>query len=120
MARDRLWERSAALGTAVLEHLRATLAATPAAGEIRGLGLFVGVEIVRGSGDAGVAGSAPDPEAATRIRDACRERGVIVGLGGAAESVIKVSPPLTIDEADLWPAVDIVIEEIRNVQEGRA
>ena len=108
MTRDRLWERSAELGEALLRRLRGQLAAAPRVGEIRGLGLFVGIELMVDR-DA----SAPDPAAAARIRRRCLERGVVVGIGGPAESVIKLCPPLTIDEADLWPAVDIVIEELQ-------
>ena len=107
MVRDRLWERSARLGVALLDRLRSGLADVTRVGETRGLGLFVGIEVVADRA------SSPDPAAAARIRDACLGRGVIVGIGGAAESVIKVSPPLNIDEDQLWAAVDIVIEELR-------
>jgi 4-aminobutyrate aminotransferase-like enzyme len=44
----------------------------------------------------------------------------VVGIGGAAESVIKLSPPLTIAEDELWPAVDVVIEAIRASEGARA
>ncbi len=108
MTRDRLWERSARLGAALVERVRGGLDGVARVGDVRGLGLFVGVDVVT---DA--ASGTPDPEAAARIRDACRARGVIVGIGGAAESVIKLSPPLIIDEDQLWAAVDIVIEELR-------
>ncbi len=114
MARERLWERSARLGAALLERLRRELGDAPHVGEIRGLGLFVGIEIVEASG-----GNAPDPARAEAIRAACRSRGVIVGLGGAAESVIKLSPPLVIDEADLWPAVDVVVRMLRASEPNR-
>jgi 4-aminobutyrate aminotransferase-like enzyme len=114
MTRDRLWERSASLGSALLARLRRDLADVPHVGEVRGLGLFIGIEIVQGGGPQ------PDPETVARIRDACRARGVIVGVGGAAESVIKLSPPLVIDEAELWPAVDIVIGAVRTAGAARA
>jgi 4-aminobutyrate aminotransferase len=114
MTRDRLWERSARLGAALLERLRGALSDLTRVGDVRGLGLFVGIEIV--TDPTGV----PDPKAAGRIRDAARHRGVIVGVGGGAESVIKLSPPLVIDEDQLWPAVDVVIEELRANEVGPA
>ena len=115
MARDRLWERSATLGAALLERLRDATGGCARVGEVRGLGLFVGIEIVTDG-----ASAAPDPAAAARIRERCRSRGVIVGIGGVHESVVKLSPPLVIEEAELWPAVDIVIEALRANEEGRA
>ena len=114
MARDRLWERSARLGSALLERLRHDLAGLPHVGDIRGLGLFVGIDIVDDRDD-----DAPDAARAERIRDACRSRGVIVGLGGPAESVIKLSPPLVIDEAELWPAVDVVVRMLRESEPNK-
>lgn len=107
MARERLWERSATLGDALLRRLRAALDGCTGVGEVRGLGLFIGIEVVTGDDHR------PDPGAAARIRDWCLRRGVVVGLGGAVESVLKLSPPLTIPEDDLWPAVDVVIAGLR-------
>lgn len=113
MVRDRLWERSARLGVALLDRLRSSLADVARVGEVRGLGLFVGIEVV-----VDRASASPDPAAAARIRDACLSRGVIVGIGGAAESVIKLSPPLIIDEDQLWAAAEIVIEELHKDEVG--
>jgi 4-aminobutyrate aminotransferase-like enzyme len=113
MQRDRLWERSAALGEVLLQRVRDATAGCDRVGEVRGLGLFVGIEIVDGATDA-----RPDPAAAARIRDWCLRRGVVVGLGGAVESVVKLSPPLTIAETELWPALDVVIEAIQSNEVG--
>ena len=113
MIRDRLWERSARLGTVLVDRLRGGLVDAWAIGDIRGLGLFVGIEVVTDP-----ASGAPDPEGAARIRDTCRARGVIVGIGGGTESVVKLSPPLVIDEDQLWAAVDVVIEELRAHEVG--
>ncbi len=47
----------------------------PIIGEVRGRGLMLALELI---GD----GLAPDPAAATRFLEACRERGLLVGKGG--------------------------------------
>jgi diaminobutyrate-2-oxoglutarate transaminase len=114
MARDRLWERSASLGAALLDRLRAELGSAPHVGEVRGLGLFVGIEVVA---DAGARDLSPDPVLARAVQERCLRHGVVVGLGGASESVIKLSPPLTIDEDELWPAVGALIEILRTSEE---
>ncbi len=105
--RDRLWERSERLGVAVRTSL-ADLAGFPHVGEVRGLGLFIGIELVT---DA--ESRSPDPERAARIRRAAFERGVLVGIAGHHENVLKICPPLIIDERLLDSAVGILIESIK-------
>jgi 4-aminobutyrate aminotransferase-like enzyme len=108
MCRDRLWERSAALGGRVLERLRAGLADEPGVGDIRGRGLFVGIELVR---DATTR--EPAPEAVAAIQAGAFDAGVVVAVAGRYEQVVKISPPLTIDAGQLDEAVDVVIDVIR-------
>lgn len=105
--RERLAERSAALGERMLDRLRDGLADDPEIGEIRGLGLFAGIEIVTDQASRG-----PDPERTATIRRAAFERGIVVGIAGHAENVIKVCPPLTIDERLLDVSLDLTIEAI--------
>jgi 4-aminobutyrate aminotransferase-like enzyme len=107
MRRERLWERSASLGTATLERLQARLGTLDAVGEVRGLGLFLGIEVVTDR-----SSRAPDAAAARRIVARCLDEGVIVGLSGHFDNVVKISPPLTIPEDALWPALDIVVAVI--------
>jgi acetylornithine/N-succinyldiaminopimelate aminotransferase len=60
----------------------------------RGRGLLIGVELDRPAGP---------------VVDACRERGVLVGSAG--ERVLRLTPPLTIPEADLAHGLH-VLEEV--------
>ncbi len=108
MQRDRLWERAARLGARINIPLHSDLADAPHVGEVRGLGLFIGIEIVtdRESGAA-------DPARADAIRRAAFERGVLVGIAGHADNVLKVCPPLTIDERLLDTALGVLIDSIK-------
>jgi diaminobutyrate-2-oxoglutarate transaminase len=108
MRRDRLWERSARLGDELRTSLRSDLAGFPQVGEVRGLGLFIGIEVVTDP-----ESRAPDFERAARIRRHVFERGVLVGVAGHHENVLKICPPLTIDERLLESAVGILIESIK-------
>ena len=107
MRRDRLWERSERIGAALHESL-ADLAGSPVVGEVRGLGLFIGIELVTDD-----ASRAPDPARTSAIRRAAFERGVLVGIAGHTDSVLKICPPLTIDEQLLDTAVGILVESIK-------
>jgi 4-aminobutyrate aminotransferase-like enzyme len=110
MCRDRLWERSARLGDELQAQLVSGLGDDPHVGEVRGLGLFIGIELVRDRQTR-----EPDPERCAAVRRRAFERGVVVAAAGRFENVVKISPPLTI-EADLASAaVRIVIDAIRDV-----
>jgi len=108
---ERLAERSERLGGQALERLRAALADAPHVGEIRGLGLFAGIEIV-----ADRDTRAADPGRTARIRAAAFDVGVLLGSGGHAENVIKLCPPLTIDEPLLQATLDLTIDIIRGTR----
>jgi 4-aminobutyrate aminotransferase-like enzyme len=107
MCRDRLWERSAGLGATLREQLDADLADHPHVGEVRGLGLFIGIELVRDR-----ASRAPDAERCAAVRRSAFEHGVVVAIAGRFENVVKISPPLTIEADQATEAVRVVIEAI--------
>jgi 4-aminobutyrate aminotransferase-like enzyme len=101
---ERLVERSARLGPELLARLRDALGDAPHVGDVRGRGLFAGIEIV---GDDGFE---PAPARAAAALAAAGERGVIAGLGGRHGNVVKLSPPLNIAEADLDAGLATIVE----------
>ncbi|MBA3585552.1 MAG: aspartate aminotransferase family protein, partial [Gemmatimonadetes bacterium] len=62
---------------------------SPIVGEVRGRGLMLALEMVGPDGE-------PNPPAAVRFLQACKERGVLVGKGGIGANAVRISPPLTI------------------------
>jgi 4-aminobutyrate aminotransferase-like enzyme len=108
---EGLAERSAAVGARMLERLRAALGDEPHVGEIRGLGLFAGIEIVTDT-----ASRTADASRTAAIRRAAFDRGVLVGAGGHAENVLKLCPPLTIDERLLETSLDLTIDTIKRTR----
>ncbi len=71
----------------------------PVVGEVRGRGLMLALEMVGPGGE-------PNPPAAARFMQACRERGVLVGKGGIGANAIRISPPLTITHEAAKEAAD--------------
>jgi 4-aminobutyrate aminotransferase-like enzyme len=103
---DGLVERAASLGKGALERARQLLDGDPGVGEVRGVGLWIGIELVDGGGMA-------DPERAKRAARLARDRGVLVGRGGYEEQVVKLSPPLVIGEDDLAAGIETVAACVR-------
>jgi 4-aminobutyrate aminotransferase len=80
-------------------------------GEVRGKGLMLGVELVKDK-----ESKEPNPDGAARAMEEARERGLLVGKGGLYGNVLRLSPPLVIDEADAQRAVETLEEAFRSVQ----
>jgi 4-aminobutyrate aminotransferase-like enzyme len=101
---EGLVERSARLGAHALARLKGGLAENAAVGDVRGRGLFLGVELVKDS--------EPDPELALQTQRALRERGVLVGRGGRYGNVLILAPPLVIEEDALAGGLDAIAEAL--------
>jgi 4-aminobutyrate aminotransferase-like enzyme len=99
---ERLVERSAKLGGSALDDLRSRLGRLDGVVDVRGRGLWIGIEL-------------PDGETAARVARRVKDEGVIVGRGGMRGQVIKLSPPLVIDESDLEHGVDVVSGSIEQI-----
>ena len=99
---EGLVERSAHLGALALARLKGELAGTPAVGDVRGRGLFIGLEIVNNS--------EPDPELAGEAQRALRERSLLVGRVGRHGNVLILAPPLVIEEDVLDDGLRTIVE----------
>jgi 4-aminobutyrate aminotransferase len=95
-----------AVGAHLMGRLRDRLGSHPAVGDIRGLGLMIGVEIV-------ARGREPAPELRERILEEAFRRGLL--LLGCGKSTIRLAPPLVIDREDAEIAATILEESIRAV-----
>jgi 4-aminobutyrate aminotransferase/(S)-3-amino-2-methylpropionate transaminase len=112
---ERLAERAARLGELVLTRMRALAHEQELIGDVRGVGLMVGIELVRDR-------STKEPAAgeAAAVRRACRERGVLIGVGGQAGNVLRVQPPLVIEEPQLDRALGIIEEAVAGLAPAAA
>jgi len=97
--------RKGALLRARLDALAAT---SPSIGDVRGLGLLQGLELV-----VDRATLAPAPGAASRLVAACRERSLMIyacptPMGTSTLEAVMLAPPLTIADAELDEVVAIL------------
>jgi 4-aminobutyrate aminotransferase-like enzyme/Ser/Thr protein kinase RdoA (MazF antagonist) len=103
---ERLPERAERVG----RHLRSGLwrlqERHEVLGDVRGSGLFLGVELVRDRSTL-----EPAPEEAGYVVNRLRERGVLTGTDGPHHNVLKLRPPLVFSEAD----ADLFLETLDDV-----
>jgi 4-aminobutyrate aminotransferase/(S)-3-amino-2-methylpropionate transaminase len=91
-----------------LRRLRGLQTTVPAIGDVRGLGLMIGVELVKGD-------RAPDKDLNARIRKICLDSGLVVLSCGIHDNVIRLVPPLTLSEAELeegWQVLQGAFQEV--------
>ena len=104
---ERLIERAARVGPALRAAIAALTGAHPSIGDVRGVGLLSGVELVRDP-----ATKEPDPALASAVKNAMRERGVLVGSTGPHDNVLKVRPPLVFGEEHIPHVVEALDDSL--------
>ncbi len=107
MERENLADQAARKGERMMEKLRALNSSKVTIGEVRGLGLMIGVELVK---DA--ESKEPAAEAAAALRRLARERGVLIGVGGSLANVLRLQPPLTVTDDELDRALEVLQEAL--------
>ncbi|MEK7404715.1 MAG: acetyl ornithine aminotransferase family protein [Acidobacteriota bacterium] len=105
---QELVANAARVGAHIMERLRAWPARFRSVGDVRGLGLMIGIELVRDQGT-----KAPAPDLRDRVVRMAFERGLLVL--GAGPNGVRLCPPLVVtsDQADF--AVDTLEECLRTL-----
>jgi 4-aminobutyrate aminotransferase-like enzyme len=88
---EGLVENARVIGARIVEGVRAI--GSPRIGEVRGAGLFIGVDIVDADGH-------PDETLALDVVNGMRDRRVLISTTAVDNATLKIRPPLVFDEAD--------------------
>jgi 4-aminobutyrate aminotransferase-like enzyme len=94
------------VGERLLAGLRGLQETYPLIGDVRGLGMFLGVELVRDR-----VTREPAPEQAAYTANRLRELGVLLSTDGPDHNVLKIKPPLAFTEDD----ADVVVATLERV-----
>ncbi len=101
--------RAKRLGREILVPRLAAIGRLDGVGTLRAIGLWAGIPLHDAEGE-------PDSDRAARVVKAARAAGVVVGRGGYDDEVVKVSPPLVIEEDDLGGALDRLADVIETTR----
>ena len=114
MEKENLPARATETGNYAMTKLRALQKHGPLIGEVRGLGLMIGVELVK---DEKLTPATTEAEA---IRDALLRNGVLVGVGGIYGNVIRFQPPLIITRKQIDQAIAAFAAALQEVTQPAA
>jgi 4-aminobutyrate aminotransferase-like enzyme len=103
IAQDRLMDNAAAVGGHLRTRLDGLAEKHAAIGEVRGMGLMQGIELVKDRKT-----KEPAPEATAAVMESAKNRGLIVGKGGMFGNVLRVSPALNVTKDDADKAADVL------------
>jgi 4-aminobutyrate aminotransferase-like enzyme len=90
---EGLLANAARVGSLLRQRLRELSARHPTVGEVRGAGLYTGIELVRR------ADGSPAPALAREVINGLRDRRVLIGAAGRFGNVLKLRPPLCFSAA---------------------
>jgi alanine-glyoxylate transaminase / (R)-3-amino-2-methylpropionate-pyruvate transaminase len=100
---DGLQENSRVIGKRLKDGIRALAKHHQVVGDVRGMGLMLGVELVRDRGT-----KQPAKQETLALLEAAREMGVLLGKGGLDGNVLRIKPPMCITAEDADFTIDVL------------
>jgi 4-aminobutyrate aminotransferase len=110
MVEEKIPERAERLGARFRAGLDGLAAKHRLIGEVRGLGLMQGIELVKDR-----ATQEPAPVETTAFLEAAKDEGLLIGKGGLYGNVIRLSPPMTASERQVDDAVEMLDRALGSV-----
>jgi alanine-glyoxylate transaminase/(R)-3-amino-2-methylpropionate-pyruvate transaminase len=101
MEQENIPKRSDEMGARLRDGLEALAREHQLIGEVRGRGLMQAIELVQDRKT-----KEPAPARAAALMEKTKELGLLVGKGGLYGNVLRIAPPMLIDQADLERGID--------------
>lgn len=112
---EKLVENSARMGDYVKKRLTEMMEDHRLMGDVRGIGLLIGVEVVKDKGT-----KEPGVEEADKICARAFQKGLyLVNMGAFGTRVLRVAPPLIITKEQADVCLEILENAISDVEKGR-
>jgi 4-aminobutyrate aminotransferase-like enzyme len=110
--KENLAERARVLGAEATEWFRQLARRYEVIGDVRGPGLFIGVDFVEDRETKG-----PATTACRKAWEYALDHGLITQFGGIGANVLKFKPPLTTPEADFKQMLEICSDTVAFIQQ---
>jgi len=104
--KDNLAENAARMGAHLRKGLEKLQQQFPKTiGDVRGMGLMQALELVE---DETTGNRTPNPQAADRLMEETKQRGLLLGRGGLYVNTMRIAPPLNITMEEVDEALQIL------------
>ena len=107
---EQLLNNALAVGAHIQAGLRRVASQDERIGEVRGAGLFIGVDLVKSR-----ATREPDHETALALVNRLRDKHVLISASGPMGHVLKIRPPLPFSKADADEFLGKLSEALREI-----
>lgn len=94
-------EKAENLGKILRSGLEKLQEKYPVIGDVRGMGLMQGIELVVNRNT-----KEPAPKAAGHLMDLCKQHGLLIGKGGLYGNAMRIAPPLIVEENHIMEALE--------------
>jgi alanine-glyoxylate transaminase/(R)-3-amino-2-methylpropionate-pyruvate transaminase len=101
--REDLRDNALAMGARLMAGLETLARKHPLIGHVRGRGLMIGCELVTDRKT-----KTPASDACLKVLETCRELGLLVGKGGLHGNVLRIKPPMCLNDGDVDFLLDVV------------
>jgi len=108
---ERLLENAHSVGNYFRGKLNELQEKYPVIGDVRGMGVMQGLELVKDRKT-----KEPAPEALAQLLERTRENGLLIGKGGLYGNVVRLSPMLNISKADVDEAVRLLDKSFAEIR----
>ncbi|MGB2319210.1 MAG: aminotransferase class III-fold pyridoxal phosphate-dependent enzyme, partial [Candidatus Puniceispirillum sp.] len=113
---ENLQKNAETIGKHLLDGYRTLQGKYQIVGDVRGMGLFTGIELVTDR-----TSKTPATHLAGYVSNRLRSHRILIGTDGPWDNVLKIRPPLTINQADadlLLSRLDSVLNEAQIINDG--
>ncbi len=104
---EKLLFNAQMMGKALRDGLEGLQEKFQGIGEVRGMGLMQAIELVKDRGT-----KEPDPQGVSRLMEATKKRGLLVGKGGLYGNAMRIAPPMIVNRGQIDDALRILGEAL--------
>ncbi len=108
---EGLQENAKVMGDKLLSGLRDLQNKYDIVGDVRGIGLFIGLDLVTDRETR-----VPGTELASYVKNRMRENRILMGSEGPADNILKIRPPITIQSDDVEMIMDVMDKVLDEAQ----
>ncbi len=109
--KEGLQEHAHDVGCFLKNELQALQTKIPEIADVRGLGLFLGIEICHKDGR-------PNTDLANNLKNGLKKNYILTSTDGPYDNVIKIKPPLSFTKANAQVLVDTLYDLLRSLTKG--